>query len=173
MTPEHRALRMDGESKCSCVLRTLSEQDKDQIKKRILSNVHPSEKGCWNWTGPKNDKGYGYFSVKGTLVSAHRVSFVSFKGPLGQLFACHHCDNPNCVNPDHLFAGTKSDNSQDMLRKGRGKKPKLPSHCKRGHEFTPENTILPKGRVSRECKKCRIELRKASKVLSEMSSLHI
>lgn len=79
--------------------------------------------GCWTWTGPKARLGYGLFSFSGwRKLPAHRVAF-SFTNspPPSDLCACHRCDNPSCVNPSHLFLGTKRDNTQDMIRKGRAK----------------------------------------------------
>lgn len=75
--------------------------------------------GCWPWTARKNAKGYGVFKATGE-VSAHRVSWVLFRGAIpAEMFVCHRCDNPSCVNPDHLFLGTHDDNMRDMVDKGR------------------------------------------------------
>jgi hypothetical protein len=64
---------------------------------------------------------------------------------------CHRCDNPVCVNPDHLFDGSQLENLLDCVRKGRHKG-KSQTHCKHGHEFTPENTYLWKNH--RHCRTC-------------------
>lgn len=78
--------------------------------------------GCWLWLGHLDHKGYGSFRVdpKKTAGRAHRVSYRLFKGlvPDG-LMVCHTCDVPCCVNPDHLFLGTATDNMRDAAKKGR------------------------------------------------------
>lgn len=77
---------------------------------------------CWPWTGLTNDSGYGLFAVaRCRSVRAHRFSFFLDAGTLDDpsKLVCHHCDNPPCVNPSHLFLGTHQDNFDDMIRKGR------------------------------------------------------
>lgn len=84
------------------------------------------ENGCWLWTGATTTKGYGHMRWGGKTVTASRVSWELAHGPITDgLHVLHHCDNPPCVNPAHLFLGTIKDNSQDMTRKGRGKPPRM------------------------------------------------
>ena len=80
------------------------------------------EKGpdCWQWLGAISTWGYGFFRVDGKTRHAHRVSWEMHNGPIPEgLWVLHHCDNPPCVNPDHLFLGTAKTNVADMIAKGR------------------------------------------------------
>jgi hypothetical protein len=90
---------------------------------------------CWEWQGVKNILGYGfivYRKEKKIKIQAHRASWIIHKGVIKNgLLVCHHCDNPSCVNPSHLFLGTTQDNMTDKVRKGRASSlhgEKNPSH---------------------------------------------
>lgn len=76
--------------------------------------------GCWLWTGARSTGGYGCLSVGGKQALAHRFSYEMAHGPIpaGKL-ACHKCDVRCCVNPDHIFIGTHTDNARDRAAKGR------------------------------------------------------
>lgn len=75
---------------------------------------------CWEWMGSRNEHGYGGLRVDKVLVKAHRLAWELTFGPIpAGLDVLHHCDNPPCCNPVHLFLGTALDNSQDMVKKGR------------------------------------------------------
>jgi len=91
-------------------------------KCKILHNVKKTELSCWEWQGELHPNGYAYTTTYETRKRehAHRVSYRIFKGEIPKgLYICHHCDNPKCINPDHLWAGTAKENMQDAKRKGR------------------------------------------------------
>lgn len=79
-----------------------------------------SESGCWNWNLARDKNGYGKAKVKQKDIRAHRLSWIAFRGeiPIG-ILVCHKCDNPSCVNPDHLFLGSPQANMDDKVKKGR------------------------------------------------------
>lgn len=83
---------------------------------------------CWLWTATRTPPGYGQLGIKlngkHRMAFAHRVSFFIHNGRWPEPICCHHCDNPSCVNPAHLFAGTQSDNLADMDAKGRRNQPR-------------------------------------------------
>lgn len=122
---------------------------------------------CWPWRSITNESGYGQLAVRkrGTL-RAHRIAWALANGrDPGDLFVCHRCDNPPCVNPRHLFLGTVRDNWHDCIRKGRAVFPNPPRpYCRRGHEYTPENTVIEGRDRIRRCREC-MRLRNQRKIL--------
>lgn len=89
------------------------------LQDRFLTKVDKNPNGCWLWTGAKV-AGYGHMRVKDKDWKAHRVAWTLYKGEIPKdLCVCHSCDTPLCVNPDHLFLGSQSDNMRDMHTKRR------------------------------------------------------
>lgn len=94
-----------------------TEKDIERFKSKILPQVN----GCWHYNGAKFPDGYGAFWYQGTTKGAHQFSayhLAGFKHTPG-LQICHRCDNPNCINPNHLFLGTTQENTKDRDLKGR------------------------------------------------------
>lgn len=108
--------------------RSLSERFWEKVDKR-----GPDE--CWPWLGYVNTYGYGRIGAtsakRGPILIASRASWELHHGrpmPAG-LWALHTCDNPRCVNPAHLYAGTRADNVRDMYARGRANRPRGERHC--------------------------------------------
>lgn len=104
-----------------CSLECRAKDDMKSYHRRFMNNfiILPGPNACWLWTAACTKAGYGSFKVNKITTLATRYSYEYFREPLGELFACHTCDRPQCINPSHLFAGTVEDNMNDAAIKGR------------------------------------------------------
>jgi len=93
----------------------LTEADKVRFWEKV-DRRGPDE--CWEWQAYRNHQGYGRFRLNGFLFRVHRVAFAIMNGD-AELQVCHHCNNPPCCNPKHLYAGTQVDNIQQCIAEGR------------------------------------------------------
>jgi hypothetical protein len=117
---------------------------------RMWRRVVSESDGCLIFTGSKDAKGYGQVTCMdaGRPLKAHRVAWESTVGPIPDgLCVLHRCDNPACVNPDHLFLGTVGDNNTDMTAKGRHANQQK-THCPAGH-------LYDETRLCRVCRRLR------------------
>jgi hypothetical protein len=127
---------------------------------RFTDYVSPEpNSGCWLWDGSCDRKGYGQLRVtKSVLKYATHVSLeLAGRSVPDGMHVCHHCDNPACVNPAHLFIGTQKDNTADMIRKGRGSKPPLAKPGQGMKEFCLRGHPRISAGHYRYCRQCRID----------------
>lgn len=121
---------------------------------RILRRLIAGPNGCCLWTGATNPKGYGSIKVRQKVLVTHRVVFEHFNGPIpAGLEVDHLCRVRRCCNPHHLQAVTHEENVRRSL--GLAALNAQKTHCDYGHEFTPENTAVYKGRKGAQIRRCR------------------
>lgn len=117
---------------CGCLVKKKSIQLHLKTKERLLERIKIN-KDCWEWQGGKSCEGYGTCGIGYGAQTAHRASYLAFKGEIPKgLFICHHCDNKSCINPDHLYAGTAKDNSRDAVERGLQPRGPCPAKSRKG-----------------------------------------
>jgi hypothetical protein len=140
-------------------LSDLSEDDKQNVILYLMKNRHVDAKtGCWVWRPLKSKKTPRHTYARRSNLYIHRLSAYLFLGPSPspeKIWVCHKCDNPPCFNPNHLFWATPSENTLDSVQKGRftrNRNPESRTHCRHGHELTPDNMRMYRG--NKVCKIC-------------------
>lgn len=114
------------------------------------------DSGCWNWTGWRNRNGYAIF--RNVRISRHLLTVASGPPGPGRIYALHSCDNPPCVNPEHLRWGTPQDNVDDMFARGRSAlgSRSTETHCRNGHSWA-ESGFFITSKGEKVCSTCRSE----------------
>ena len=112
---------------CRNAFKPVGKEKTCSMKCKLLSFVQKETNGCWIWKGCKAGN-YGKITWRQKTISAHRACYLVFKGEVeeGKLI-CHTCDNPLCINPDHLWTGSHKENAIDALKKGRLEESRLKS----------------------------------------------
>lgn len=112
---------------------------------------------CVEHPGYCQEYGYGVLVRNKKRWLAHRWAWTQAHGPIPDgMFVLHHCDNPPCINVEHLYLGTKAENTADMMRRRRNRNQNTAAtHCKRGHPFDETNTYLRPNDGKRACKACQ------------------
>lgn len=92
----------------------------EALRDKLYRRIAQTTSGCWEWTFARTTAGYGCFHHDKVPYYAHRASWLVHHGPIPQgMHVLHHCDNPSCWNPDHLFLGDNQANTDDKIAKGR------------------------------------------------------
>ena len=134
------------------------------VQERFESKYIKDPSGCWLWQACVNNKGYGGFCLDGKWAMAHRVSWETVNGKIeNSLCVLHKCDIPRCINPDHLFLGSRSDNMKDAVKKKRQNHSKQ-LKCKYGHTLKGNSYVRNDcAGVGRRCKICHCKRQKKYK----------
>ena len=119
----------------------MSTVDRSEARALILAHSEPTPDGCWHWAGSSSG-GRGRVWIDGQGVYAYRLAYEAWREPIpAGLVACHSCDNPLCVNPEHIFIGTQRDNIRDAVTKGRMRFPAVRTGLAHHGVTTPPEVI--------------------------------
>lgn len=135
---------------------------KPELEDKFLNFIDLGDNECWEWVGHKTKGGYGNFCCLGQNFVAPRAAMAIFLGESKPTYilCLHHCDNPSCVNPLHLYWGNQEDNMEDRVNRGRDSYANM-THCRKGHPFSGENLAWDRrtgtNRWRRRCKQCKRE----------------
>lgn len=121
------------------------------LEQYLATRSTKASNGCVEWKGHKTKGGYGLGHHGGLKTTAHRLSYLCFKGEIPNGYEIDHlCKNTSCINPDHLEAVSKKENNRRGARASQ-------THCVHGHEFNKENTLYKKQNGCRVCRTCKNE----------------
>ena len=124
-----------------------------KVEERFWSKVNKGP-GCWEWQAATDQDGYGRLTVQRINLRVHTLSYIMKYGPIEkEICVLHHCDNPPCVNPEHLFLGTKKDNKHDSMKKGRNFIPIGENHGRSKLTEAQVRAILKDTRFNKEIAK--------------------
>jgi lambda repressor-like predicted transcriptional regulator len=142
----------------------------DKSIERFWLKVNKTE-GCWLWQGKPNHKGYGRYCVNRRIILAHRFAWEITNGPISDgLYICHTCDVPACVNPSHMFLGTKADNNADMRNKGRGVNPPAKVNKTSFQKGVTSGENHPRAKMTEKDVREAIDLRKRGWSFKDLAS---
>ena len=140
------------------------------------SYLRSKAKPCLIWRGARIG-GYGFTREmkKRKILFVHRLEWERFHGPIPEGgWICHHCDNPSCIEPMHLYLGDRKSNAKDRGQRGRSAEPRgvaRVTHCSKGHKYAPEDNRGKFGRMLQVCRICRRETQRKRRAIARARSL--
>jgi len=144
------------------------------LEQKLLLNHTVTPEGCWRWTRGHTAPGYGEISIDSRMKAVHRLAYELWVGPIPPGLVIDHvaargCVHRDCINPEHLEPVTNSENLSRAPNNPAVRAAKR-THCKNGHEFTPENTYVRPDDGARVCRACWQERRRRQKAQDESGS---